>query len=48
MSKKELGVAIVTGASSGIGAATAELLANSGYKVYGTSRKGGASQPTFI
>ncbi len=40
MSKNVLGVAIVTGASSGIGAATAELLANSGYKVYGTSRKG--------
>ena len=39
MSKKELGVAIVTGASSGIGEATAELLANAGYKVYGTSRK---------
>ena len=33
-------IAIVTGASSGIGAATAELLANAGYKVYGTSRKG--------
>ena len=33
-------IAIVTGASSGIGAATAELLANSGYRVYGTSRKG--------
>jgi short-subunit dehydrogenase len=33
-------IAIVTGASSGIGAATADLLANSGYKVYGTSRKG--------
>lgn len=32
-------IVIVTGASSGIGAATAELLANSGYKVYGTSRK---------
>ena len=32
-------IAIVTGASSGIGAATAELLANSGYMVYGTSRK---------
>lgn len=40
MSKKDMGVAIVTGASSGIGKATAELLANSGYKVYGTSRKG--------
>lgn len=32
-------IAIVTGASSGIGKTTAELLANSGYKVYGTSRK---------
>lgn len=32
-------VAIVTGASSGIGAATAERLALAGYKVYGTSRK---------
>lgn len=34
-------VAIVTGASSGIGEATAALLASNGYKVYGTSRKGG-------
>jgi short-subunit dehydrogenase len=33
-------IAIVTGASSGIGAAIAALLSNSGYKVYGTSRKG--------
>lgn len=33
--------AIVTGASSGIGKATAERLATAGYKVYGTTRQGG-------
>src|SRR5437016_3053910 len=32
--------ALVTGASSGIGAATAERLATAAYKVYGTSRRG--------
>jgi short-subunit dehydrogenase len=37
MNKK---IAIVTGASTGIGQAIAELLANSDYTVYGTSRKG--------
>ena len=34
-------IALVTGASSGIGQATADLLARSGYTVYGTSRRGG-------
>jgi NAD(P)-dependent dehydrogenase (short-subunit alcohol dehydrogenase family) len=43
MAKLERTVAIVTGASSGIGQATAERLAVAGYKVYGTSRRGAQS-----
>lgn len=40
MNMKNCKIALVTGASSGIGQATAELLAKAGYKVYGTSRRG--------
>ena len=42
------GIAIVTGASSGIGEATANGLTKAGYKVYGTSRRAAqAGQRTF-
>ena len=32
-------IALVTGASSGIGEVTAQRLSKAGYKVYGTSRR---------
>jgi len=39
MARLERKIALVTGASSGIGEAAAERLARGGYKVYGTSRR---------
>jgi len=41
-------IALVTGASSGIGEAIAHRLSTAGYKVYGTSRRGAsAGQRSF-
>jgi short-subunit dehydrogenase len=39
MSKTNRGVALVTGASTGIGYATARALQNAGFRVFGTSRR---------
>lgn len=39
MNRTDLGVALVTGASSGIGRVTASTLQNAGFRVFGTSRR---------
>lgn len=48
MSKIERRVALVTGASSGIGLVTAQALRRDGYRVFGTSRKPMSDTPVGI
>jgi short-subunit dehydrogenase len=48
MNKTNSGVALVTGASSGIGKATANALMTAGYRVFGTSRRAAAETPGRI
>jgi NAD(P)-dependent dehydrogenase (short-subunit alcohol dehydrogenase family) len=48
MEKQSGKVAIVTGASSGIGKATAEALARAGFTVFGTSRRVNADGPKQV
>ncbi|MBD9360065.1 SDR family NAD(P)-dependent oxidoreductase [Methylomonas fluvii] len=43
MNNKDNAVALITGASSGIGLVTAQALQRAGYRVFGTSRKAAAS-----
>jgi NADP-dependent 3-hydroxy acid dehydrogenase YdfG len=44
MNKANPGVALVTGASSGIGRATAKALQSAGFRVFGTSRRAAAER----
>lgn len=46
--KADLGVALVTGASTGIGRATAKALKDAGFRVFGTSRRAVSENPDGI
>src|SRR5205085_10221341 len=46
--KQDRSVALVTGASGGIGEATARALAKAGYRVFGTYRKGPQSKSAGV
>lgn len=48
MNNTNRGVALVTGASSGIGYSTAQALRKAGYQVYGTSRRAAAKGPDGV
>jgi short-subunit dehydrogenase len=48
MNKNNLGVALVTGASSGIGHTTAKALQDAGFRVFGTSRRAVAERTDGI
>ena len=48
MRKDDLRVALVTGASAGIGRATAKALQNVGFRVFGTSRRAAAERPDGV
>ncbi|CAN7511399.1 oxidoreductase [Rhizobium sp. LjRoot254] len=48
MSENSLRTAVVTGASSGIGRASAEALAQAGFKVFGTSRRPSSGGPDGV
>jgi NAD(P)-dependent dehydrogenase (short-subunit alcohol dehydrogenase family) len=48
MNTTNLGVALVTGASTGIGRATAKALQNAGFRVFGTSRRAPSESPDGV